>query len=423
MSELVVERNPGETRIAIREGGRTVELRFDRSVSASRIGEIHLARVVRVEAGIGAFLDIGEPAQAFLPEAGERVVEGSAIAVQVVADAIAGKGPEVTRLLVLDGGALALTAGQPGFSISRRLPESERKRLRARLKPLLGEQAPGMIVRTSARENDDLEAMWKQLLDEWREVERRLKAKPPLRLWVPPDLVTQLLRRQTPETAIVGDSATAAMLRADCVVEKVENPFEALGIEDEIARALAREIEIPGGRLVVEEGETLTAIDVNGHGDRLSLCLAAAREVGNLIRLRNLGGTLLADFPNVEGKRSRAKIEAALKEAVRHDPLGVECLGWTRTGLYEMTRPKRGPTLAAMLWEQPRSRLTVEAAALAALRVLDRAEGGKLRLLASPEVIAWLEGAGAAALADAGRAVALVADAGYARERFEVVRD
>lgn len=418
MSELVVERSPGETRIAIREGGRTVELRFDRLNASSRVGAIFLARAIKIEPGIGAFLDIGDRVAAFLPEGKERIVEGTTVAVQIVADAIAGKGSEVTRLLVLDGGALALTA-QPGLSVSRQLPESQRKRLRARLKPLLSDAAPGMLIRTSARESDELEAIWKTLLDEWRKIESAARREPPLRLWVPPDPLTLLLRQRRAERIVVGDAALAAKLR---IAEKIECPFETLGIEDEIARVLVREIEISGGRLLVEEGETLTAIDVNGSGDRLTLCLAAAREVAHVIRLRNLGGTLLVDFPFVDGKDSRVKIEAALKGALQADPLGVECLGWTRTGLYELTRPKRGPSLAAVLQERPGSRSTVETAALAALRALARAEGGKLRLIASPEVIAWLEGAGAAALAEAGRAVALVAEANYGREGFEVVR-
>jgi len=422
VTELVVERNPGETRLAIREDGRTVELRFDRLGSTSRIGSIFLARAIRIEPGIGAFLDIGDRAPAFLPEAKERLVEGAAVAVQIVADAVADKGPEVTQSLTLDGGALALTTAQPGVSVSRQLPESQRKRLRVRLKPLVGDEAPGMLVRTSARESDELEAIWRQLLDERRKIESRLKGKPPLHLWSPPDQLTLLLHQLRPAQLIVGDAALAARLRGQGVIEKVERPFETLGIEDEIARVLSREIDIPGGRLLIEEGETLTAIDINGAGDRMALCLAAACEVGRLIRLRNLGGTLLVDFPFVDGKAARAKIEQAMKDAVGDDPIGVECLGWTRTGLYEMTRPKRGPSLAALLREQPGSRVSAETAGLAALRALARAEGGKLRLVASWEVIAWLEGAGAPSLAEAGRAVALVAEAGYGRERFEVMR-
>lgn len=416
MSELVVERNPGETRIAIREEGRTVEVHLDRLAKTNRLGAIHLARVVRIEPGIGAFLDIGGRVPAFLPASAEPVVEGAALPVQLSKDAVADKGPEVTRALTLDGGPLALTA-QPGVAISRQLPETMRKRLRERLKGL-ADDGPGLLVRSSARESDDLEGIWRDLLDQWRAIEARLGETPPRLLWSPPDAITLLVRRLRPERMIAGDAATAAKLRALGQVEKVDRPFETLGVEDELARALAHEIPISGGRLLVEEGETLTAIDVNGTGSRLDLCLAAAREIGRLVRLRDLAGTLVVDFPLVEGKVDRTRIDEAMKASVAGDPQAVECHGWTRAGLYEMTRPRRGPSLAAMLRAS-----SIETAALAALRALARAEGGRLRLAAAPDVIAWLEGEGAAALAEAGRAVALEAKPGYGRERFDVVRE
>ncbi len=419
MIELVVERNPGEIRVAIREDGRTVEVRLDRLGAASRLGAIHLARAVRIEPGIGAFLDIGERQPAFLPDSGPPVIEGSTLLVQTVKETVAGKGPEVTRALVLDGGALALTPFQPGIAVSRRLPDAMRKRLRARLKTVVGESGPGVLVRTSARDGDDLEATWRDLLGQWRKIETRVGETPSLRLWTPPDPLLLLVRQLRPDRLIAGDAATAAKLRStSAAIEKVERPFDALGIEDELSRALAREVAIPGGRLLIEEGETLTAIDVNGAGDRLALCIAAAHAIGPLIRLRGLGGILIVDFPFIDGKPERERIDAALKASVEADPQPVDCLGWTRAGLYEVTRPRLGPSLSALLRGSP-----VETAALAALRALARAEGGRLRLSASPEVIAWLHGAGAAALAEAGRAVALEAKPGYGREQFEVVRE
>lgn len=427
MIELVVERNPGELRIAVREDGRTLDVQLDRGSAASRVGAVHLARAARVEPGLGAFLDIGGRVPAFLPEGREKVVEGSALLVQVTKDELAGKGPEVSRGVVLDGGALALTSVQPGIAVSRKLSESVRKRLRAEVQAIVGgaDPSPGVLVRAAAGGAEDLAGIWRDLQEEWRRIEERLVGAPPVLLQAAPDPVVLRLRQARPARMIAGDAATAARLRglAAVEVEKIDRAFEVLGIEDELARALAREIDIPGGRLVVEEGETLTAIDVNGTGERLAFCIAAAKEIGRLVRLRNLGGTLVVDFPFVDGKADRDRIDAAMKAAVEADPQPVECLGWTRAGLYEMTRPRLGPSLAARLVEVPASRPTIESAALAALRALARAEGGRLRLTASPEVIGWLEGAGAAALVEAGREVALEAEPRYSRDRFDVVRN
>ena len=138
---------------------------------------------------------------------------------------------------MLDGGAIALTV-QPGVAVSRQLPESVRKRLRERLKGI-ADGGPGLIVRSAARESDDLEGIWRDLLGQWRAIEARFGEAPPRRLWSPPDAVTLLVRRFRPERMIAGDAATAAKLRSLSVAaEKVEQPFEALGIEDEqIGRA------------------------------------------------------------------------------------------------------------------------------------------------------------------------------------------
>jgi Ribonuclease G/E len=212
--ELVVERNPGELRIAVREQGYTVEIRLDRG-GRDRVGEVHLARVLRVEPGIGAFVEIGAAAPAFLPVAAAPPVEGATLAVQVAKEAVAGKGPEVSRAIVLDGGVLALTADRPGVAVSRRLPESLRRRLRTRLLAALGDSETriGALVRSEAREDDDLESVWSDLLAAWRRIEAQLGARPPLRLWTPPDPAVLLLRRLRPERVVAGDGGGASPRR------------------------------------------------------------------------------------------------------------------------------------------------------------------------------------------------------------------
>ena len=205
-------------------------------------------------------------------------------------------------------------------------------------------------------------------------------------------------------------------------VRIANHPFEALGVEDDIQRTLARELSIDGGRLVVDETEAMTVIDVDGGGDVVASNKAAAEAIAHLVRLRNWGGLIVVDFPF--GNRSVAeKTDRAVKQAMKRIPRSPDCLGWTRAGLYEMTRPRQGPSLAQLLQEAPALRPTVETAALAALRAVAAAEGGRLRLTAAPEIVAWLQGKGAGALAEAGRPVALAAEPGYGRERFDVTRD
>lgn len=425
--ELIVERNPGELRIALREEDRTLDVILERGGAGTLIGAIWSARVLRVEPGIGAFLDLGLERPAFLPLAGAPPVEGETLRVQVTKDALSGKGAEVTRSLVLDDGLLAMTPTQPGIAVSRALTGGQRATLKAAVQSVVGASPmPGVLVRSAAwAQPDRLAASWSALKEEWRRIEERGSARPPVRLSAAPDPVLRQVSLFRPETAVAGDPGTAAKLRGLVPggARFLPRPFEALGVEDDLSRALAREIPIAGGRLVVDEAEALTAIDVNGGGDRLALCLAAAREVAWLLRLRDIGGLVAIDLPFVDQRDFRARVDDALRQAISADRRPVECLGWTRGGLYELTRTRGGASLTAQMLEPYRPMLSVESAALAALRRVADAEGGRLRLTAAPEVVAWLAGEGAGALAAAGRPVTLAADAGYARDRFDVTRD
>lgn len=426
--ELVVERNPGELRIALREGERTLEVILERGGAGSMVGAIWWARVQRVEPGIGAFLDLGLERPALLPLSGTPPVEGETLRVQVTKDAQPGKGPEVTRSILLDDGLLALTPTQPGIAISRALTGSQRATLKAAVRSVVGSASPmpGVLVRSAAwAQPDRLAASWTALSLEWRRIGQRASARPPLRLSAAPDPVLRQVSLFRPESAVAGDAGTAAKLRGLLPggARYTPRPFEALGVEEDLARALARAIPLPGGTLVIDEAEALTAIDVNGGGDRVALCLAAAREAAALLRLRDIGGLIVIDFPFIDQRDVRARIDDALRQATSMDRRPVECLGWTRGGLYELTRMRGGASLAAQMLEPHRASLSVESAALAALRRVADADGGRLRLIAAPDVVAWLVGEGADALAAAGRPVALTADAGYARDRFDVTRE
>ena len=104
-----------------------------------------------------------------------------------------------------------------------------------------------------------------------------------------------------------------------------------------------------GGSLIIEPTAALTAIDVNGAGRPLEVDLAAAREVARQLRLRRIGGTVVIDFVDLESKRDRARLHAALRQALADDPATVQLYPMSPLGLVELSRQRLGPSLAELL--------------------------------------------------------------------------
>lgn len=206
-------------------------------------------------------------------------------------------------------------------------------------------------------------------------------------------------------------------------------------VEAEIEAALAPRVALPGGgELVFEPGETLTAIDVNSVGfvgkamrAARDLNLAAAPELARQISLRNIAGAIVVDLLRMEALGDREAVLRAMREKLAGAPVECDVLGISRMGLLELTRRRRGPSLAELMLEPAMpARLRADAAALAALRrVMATARpGAGVTLAAAPEVVAELEGPLANALADAARtagAIHLRAEPGWPRERAEVI--
>jgi ribonuclease G len=159
--------------------------------------------------------------------------------------------------------------------------------------------------------------------------------------------------------------------------------------------------------------------------------LAAAGTIARQIRLRNLGGGLIVDFVGLDSRSARDKVRAALAAAIAPDPAGPQLLGWTRLGHFELVRPRRNRPLAEALLE-PRSggalvktAVTVSHEVLRALRRATRAQPGRRwRVTVALEVAAALAGPVADAVRQAeqrfARGIAIQADPGYQRERFQI---
>ncbi|MCP5367132.1 MAG: ribonuclease E/G [Hyphomicrobiales bacterium] len=446
---LLIEDQPGETRVARLDGGRLVDLLLIHDGERSLVGNVYLGRVRTVDRGLeAAFVDLGPDGTGFLGLADARppgrtggritdfAAEGDALVVQVTADPVDGKGPKLTARVTLQGRLLVLLPGQDEVRVSGRLDDvAERDRLAALAASLAG-SGDGFIVRTAARGAgaEALAAEARRLAAAWRGLDGGAAA--PACLHREPEAALRLLRDlDVPGARIVVDGAAmlgrvrdfcagSAPDLTDISAHRGRDPlFEAEGVEEQAEAALSPRVALPGGgALTVQETAAVTAIDVDsgaasGQGGRAAQALAtnleAVAEAARQMRLRGLAGLVVIDPLRLKSADGRRRVLAALRAAVAADPDRVEVAGYTRLGLIELTRRRAARSLARGISVacpacagQGRVRAPL-AAAFAALRRLRReaaSRPGRGLVLAAPTpVVVALEGTGAAAL-DATRA-------------------
>lgn len=474
---LLIAASPGEVRGALMEDGRLVELRIERLGQGSRVGDIHLGRVVRILPALpAALVDIGLGEPAFLSEEdavdaagpGNRAAgiaawlhEGQAVLAQVTRDAQGEKAVGISLRLRLKGRYLALTPTRPRIALPRGADEATRQRLKALLSPHLAPNegaalgaaalaaAPAAVLADLAT----VQARWRNL------VERARQASPPALIEAAEGPLARLLAgfaEAMPATILIDDRAAFAEARSWLAQhggdEAARLAFEGggdelfarHGIAEEVEQATEPRVPLPGaGALTIEETAAMTVIDVDTgaaiagrSGSRevaLAVNRAAAREAARQIRLRNLAGAIVIDFVSMPRRADRESVAAALAAALAADPAQPQLLGWTRLGHIELTRRRRHKPLAAILCEpapgggRRRSALTL---ALDALRMAAReaaqAPGGRLHLTLHPAVAAALGGAAAPARrlleARLGQPLAVAADPERPREAFDIRR-
>ena len=449
---LLINVMPGETRAALVEDGRVVELFIERKDRRSAVGNIYLGRVERILPGMdAAFVEIGLDRAGFLGidgarpadagrRDGERIAdylrEGQAVRVQVSRDAIGRKGVQLTRLIALAGRCLVHTPLRDRVAVSRRIEaEDARERLR-RMVADLARPGEGFIVRTAAAGLGEAElvrdADYLRLL--WRDIEsRQASASAPALLHEEPGPLLRLFRDRVGETTgeiRVDSPGGFAAARDFCetfmpaVAERLAlhtgpRPiFEEDDVEAEIERALGARIDLPsGGEIVIETTEALTAIDVNSGrftgAHRLedtarAANLEAAGEIARQIRLRNIGGMVVIDFIHMAEEAHWRAVLDALAAAFAGDRDNVRIVGRTGAGLVELTRRRRRESLAQTMTETcprcgGRGRVdSPDTIAHEVLRAMKRearaARAGGLVVTASGDVVDCLEAAGTGTL-------------------------
>lgn len=478
--ELLINVIPGEIRAAAVRDGRLVELFIERRHRASLVGNIYLARVQRVIPGMNAaFLDIGLDRAGFLsadaartnwgngaggsPAISSLVTEGQAVAVQVVKDAIGGKGVQLNCRLTLPGRFLVYAPLQDRVSVSRMITdEAEQDRLLALMRDV-AEPGEGFILRTNAAgaDGEELAADAEYLRALWSDVEAaRDQSEAPALLHADLDPLLRLFRDHVHDDVsgvrIDSDAGLAAAQRF-CgrfmpklapllsLYREREPIFALYDVETEIERALGPRLDLPsGGGIVIETTEALTAIDVNsgsftGAASQDETAwrtnLEAASEIARQIRLRNIAGLIVVDFIHMDDESRWERLLEQLEADFADDRSHGRVIGLTAAGLVEITRRRRRESLAQLVTESclhcrgmGRVR-SVSSISLEVIRALKReaaqAPPGMLTVCAAEDVIDALEN-GAAEGLDAlgnavGRRIALRREPAYGREQFDIV--
>ena len=387
---MVIRQRGDLTQIAVLEDGVLVEHYVSRADSNTMAGNVYLGKVQNVLPSMeAAFVDIGRGRNAVL-YAGEvnwdatglegraRSIEqalksGDSVLVQVTKDPIGHKGARLTSHIALSGRHLVYVPNGNASGISRKLPDSERKRLREILKKLVPEGA-GVIVRTAAEgaTEDELARDIKRLQAQWEDIQAKAsQGNAPALLYQEPDLVIRVVRdlfnEDFRELVVQGDEAYDMVesylthVSPDLVPRLrrhtgVTDVFAEKRIDEQILKALDRKVYLPsGGHLVIDRTEAMTVIDVNtgkytGTGGNLEETvtrnnLEAAEEIVRQLRLRDIGGIIVIDFIDMVLESNRELVLRRLTECLGRDRTKHQVTEITSLGLVQMTRKRIGAGL------------------------------------------------------------------------------
>ncbi|WP_203135255.1 Rne/Rng family ribonuclease [Microbacterium sp. JZ31] len=385
--QMIVRSKSGRVQIAVLEDNVLVEHYVARSQDASLIGNVYLGRVQNVLPSMeAAFVDIGRGRNAVLysgevdwdsVETGNqpRRIElalkpGDKVLVQVTKDPVGHKGARLTSQISLPGRYLVYVPGGAMNGISRKLPDTERSRLKKILKEVLPESS-GVIVRTAAEgaTEEQLTRDVNRLTSQWAHINSLVeKGNAPSLLHSEPDLLVKIVRdvfnEDFTKMLIQGEEAQRTITSylegvAPDLLDRIEkyederDPFDAYRITEQIEKALDRKVWLPsGGSLVIDRTEAMTVVDVNtgkfvGSGGNLEETvtknnLEAAEEIVRQLRLRDIGGIIVVDFIDMVLESNRDLVLRRLVECLSRDRTKHQVAEVTSLGLVQMTRKKLG---------------------------------------------------------------------------------
>ncbi|WP_336511807.1 Rne/Rng family ribonuclease [Cutibacterium acnes] len=400
--KMIVRQSDDYSQLAVLEDGVLVEHYVDRASATSSIGNIYLGKVQNVLPSMeAAFIDIGRGRNAVLyagevdwakygKEGEDKRIEhvlksGDQVLVQVTKDPVGAKGARLTSHISVPGRFVVYSPGGHLSGISRKLADSERKRLKKIVENNIPSDA-SVIVRTAAEgaTEEDLVRDINRLKVQWEVIERKVSnSKAPLMLYTEPDLTVRIIRdlftADFSELVIAGnggpdDAYDTIKAYVDHVAPEMasrlihwehtdKDPFAEYRIDEQVAKALERKVYLPsGGSLVIDRTEAMTVIDVNtgkftGSAGNLEATvtannLEAAEEIVRQLRLRDIGGIIVIDFIDMVLPTNRELLVRRLTECLGRDRTRHQVAEVTSLGLVQMTRKKIGTGLAEAFTEQ-----------------------------------------------------------------------
>lgn len=492
MQDILINWTPQETRVAVVESGSVQELHLERSLERGLLGNVYLGRVARVLPGMqSAFIDIGLERAAFLhvadlhalnggravdngnngvpPVPIERLVfEGQTLTVQVVKDPIGSKGARLSTQVSIAGRLLVFLPQDNHIGISQKIGSPElREQLRQRVTTLVGRAQEGggggFILRTNAEEASDEELAddIAYLRKTWATIRERAQSQPAGTL-LHQDLtlaerVLRDLANEHTQAIRIDSRLQYEHLRSfgaaftPGAVQRMEHYqgerpiFDLFNIDAEIARALARRVELKsGGYLIIDQTEALTTVDVNTGGyvgarnfdDTIfKTNLEAAQAIARQLRLRNLGGIIIVDFIDMTREEHQAAVLAEFRKQLVRDRTKTTVSGFSQLGLVEMTRKRTRESLAHMLCEpcptcEGRGQVkTARSVCYDVLREILREarnfDPKEFRVIASPAVVEMLldeESVHLAGLSEfIGKPISLATESAMSPEQYDIV--
>jgi ribonuclease E len=387
---MVVKQGEDRTQIAVLEDGVLVEHYVTRKHASAMVGNVYLGKVQNVLPSMeAAFVDIGRGRNAVLyagevnydasaleggaPRIEQALKSGQSVLVQVTKDPIGQKGARLTSQVSLPGRYMVYVPDGKLSGISRKLPDTERTRLKSILKRLMPEDA-GVIIRTAAEgaSEEALERDLNRLKAQWDDIAKKIdSAAAPSMIYGEPDLVIRVVRD------IFNEDFTSLVVQGVDEWETIDNyvrwvapdlaertkrwtededVFASYRVDEQLAKALDRKVWLPsGGYLVIDRTEAMIVVDVNtgkftGKGGNLEETVTknnieAAEEIVRQLRLRDLGGIIVIDFIDMVLESNRDLVLRRLVECLGRDRTRHQVAEVTSLGLVQMTRKRVGEGL------------------------------------------------------------------------------